>query len=82
MRAMVLGKKVRCELNGTSTYDRCVAICFLDGVDVGERLIREGHARDCPRYSGGRYAADEEAAAASGATIQATYRLPTYCRPR
>ena len=30
MREMVLGRELGCELDGTSTYNRCVAICYLD----------------------------------------------------
>jgi len=44
---------VRCELDGTRTYDRCAKICYLDGVDISEALVRRGLARDCPRFSGG-----------------------------
>ena len=42
--------------------DRLIGICYLDGVDIGETIIREGLARDCPRYSKGRYAQAEEEA--------------------
>jgi micrococcal nuclease len=80
MRDMVLGKRLRCDLDGERTHDRCVGICYLGGEDIGERLIRDGLARDCPRYSGGRYAGAEEAAAVEGAAIRATYRMPGYCR--
>jgi endonuclease YncB( thermonuclease family) len=31
MRALVAGKTVRCELDGEHTYDRCVAVCYLEG---------------------------------------------------
>lgn len=77
---MVLGKRLRCELDGSSTYDRCAGVCYLEGQDIGQALVRAGLARDCPRYSGGRYAAAERAAAAEGATIRRDYRLPGYCR--
>lgn len=82
MRVMVLGKQVRCELDGSRTHERCVGICYLGGQDIGEELIRAGLARDCPRFSEGRYAEAEDAAAADGAAIRAVYSLPGYCRPR
>lgn len=69
MREMVLGQELRCELDGERTHDRCVAICYLEGADIGEIMVRRGLARDCPRFSGGRYAALEQAAAMEGATI-------------
>ena len=82
MRAMVLGKNLRCELDGSRTHDRCAGICYLDDDDIGEALIRAGLARDCPRFSDGRYAEAEDAASADGAAIRAVYSLPGYCRPR
>jgi micrococcal nuclease len=82
MVAMVHGRTVRCELDGSRTHDRCVGVCFLDGRDIAKALIRVGLARDCPRFSGGRYAVIEAQAAADGATIQESYRLPAYCRVR
>ena len=45
-------------------------------------MVRQGYARDCPRYSGGRHAEAERQAAADGATIREVYPLPGYCRPR
>lgn len=56
MQALVLRKPVRCELNGDITHDRHVGVCFLaTGEDIGALAIGAGHARDCPRFSGGRY---------------------------
>jgi endonuclease YncB( thermonuclease family) len=37
------------------TYDRCAAICTVDGADIAEELVRQGLGPDCPRFSGGRY---------------------------
>jgi endonuclease YncB( thermonuclease family) len=31
IETLVLGKEVRCELTGKQTYDRCVAVCYLNG---------------------------------------------------
>lgn len=45
-------------------------------------LVRQGLARDCERFSGGRYRAAERQAADEGATIRASYPLPGYCTPR
>lgn len=82
MRELVLGKVVTCELDGEATYDRCAAICHLHGTDISEEMVLMGLARDCPRYSGGRYRAAEQQAADGGATIRETYSLPGYCTPR
>ena len=48
--------------------------------DISQVRVRSGVARDCPRFSQGRYAEAERDAAANGATIGRTYRLPGYCR--
>ena len=80
--ALVLGHEVRCDFNGDRTYDRCVGGCYLDDQDISEIMVRRGLARDCPRFSGGRYRAVELQAAAAGATIGTSYPLPGYCTPR
>jgi len=74
MRDLVLGKPIRCELNGKKTYDRLVGTCYLDGEDIGIAIISTGLALDCPRYSGGLYAGVE----VEGVAI----KLPGYCRTR
>ena len=83
MIELVQGRTLRCDLDGTRTYGRCAGVCYLDGTDISEVMVQRGLARDCPRYSGGRYAeAERQAAAAGGATIGRTNALPGYCRPR
>jgi hypothetical protein len=66
----------RCELDGERTHDRCAGACYLDGADISEVLVHRGLARDCPRYSQGRYAEAELQAAAAGAKIGDDYLLP------
>ena len=68
------GKHVSCELTGAKTYDRFVGTCYIDGEDIGIAVIAAGLALDCPRYSGGRYAEFELAAA------RELIKLPNYCR--
>ena len=85
LRALVDGRMLRCELDGTTTGPksryRPVAICFLeDGRDIGMLQVLAGAARDCPRNSRGRYAAAEQRARASGRNLSAIYPLPDYCR--
>jgi hypothetical protein len=72
-------------LASNATYvrdDRCVGVCYLDGMNIEEELVRIGLARDCPRFSGGRYREVEQAAADQGAAIREIYRLPGHCRAR
>ena len=79
MVELVLARTLRCELNGEQTHDRCVGVCYLDGADISAEMVAAGLARDCPRFSGGRYQQAEAQAVAAGATIGRTYRLPGYC---
>ncbi len=81
MRRLVLGRMVECVPDGSRSHDRIVAVCFLDGQDIGAWLIGRGLARDCPRYSRGRYR-EVEASAASRTAIRAVYTLPRYCKGR
>jgi len=51
---------VECDLEGRKSYDREVGACYFimsDGqrVDPQAEAVKAGFARDCPRYSGGRY---------------------------
>jgi micrococcal nuclease len=80
MTALVQGQTLRCDLDGERTHDRCVGICYLEGRDIAAERVRPGLARDCPVFSGGRYAALEQAAVAAGSAIWKAYRLPGYCR--
>lgn len=75
---LVMERDVTCKLNGERSRDRLIGICYLGEADIGEALIREGLARDCPRYSNGRYAKAEEEAKPTG--IRERYPLPDYCR--
>lgn len=54
------------DTRGTS-YSRVVARCVLsDGRDLGEALVRGGHAVDAPTYSQGHYAVAEAEARRHG----------------
>ena len=73
MRQIIGNQAVRCSLTGETTYQREVGTCWIGTLDVGAALIAAGRARDCPRYSGGRYASLETPAAQA-------LPLPRYCR--
>tara|TARA_B110000305_G_scaffold144808_1_gene160996 strand:- start:134 stop:565 length:432 start_codon:yes stop_codon:yes gene_type:complete len=74
MTDLVMGKRVRCELDGSKTHDRFVGVCYLDGKDIGATVTAKGLALYCPRFSGGRYAGYEIEGAG------AKMKLPGYCR--
>ncbi len=75
MVELVEGHVVVCDLTQERTRGRQAGWCYRDGRDVAAELIRAGLARDCPRYSAGRYAVAESAAARERP-------FPGYCRPR
>lgn len=74
MARMIAGRMVTCDLTGERTHDRMVGVCYVDGVDLGAAIVAAGLARDCARYSGGRYQSVETAASRG-------LPLPGYCRP-
>ena len=61
---LVQNKTITCVVRGTS-YDRLVAQCELNGVDLSRMMVREGWSFDCARYSRGTYAADQAHAQAA-----------------
>lgn len=80
----VTERTVTCAPRGRpDRYQRIVAVCSVGGTDMGGWLVRNGHALDYVRYSGGAYASDEEAARLSRAGIWAgTFERPWVWRQR
>jgi len=68
--------EIFCELTGEKTYDRFVGICKLISnniiYDLQEKIVESGCARDCKRYSDGRYAKFETEKSRN-------LPLPNYC---
>jgi endonuclease YncB( thermonuclease family) len=57
LAALIAGQTLACYTVDTDRYGRAVVICYLpDGRDVSCVMVSLDHARDWPRYSGGRYA--------------------------
>lgn len=59
----IVGRTVQLHCEGRS-YKRRTCRLQIDGQDVGEQLVRAGHAWDSPKYSKGRYRQAEEEARA------------------
>jgi endonuclease YncB( thermonuclease family) len=55
------GRSVSCTPTGVS-YDRQVALCTAGGRDLGELMVRSGHALELRQHSRGRYASAEREA--------------------
>jgi micrococcal nuclease len=75
MEQIAGGRTAVCELTRERTWGRRVGYCSVGGTDLGEAIVRAGLARDCPRYSGGRYGAVEAAEARA-------LPFPGYCTNR
>ena len=81
-------RRLELEVLAIDRYGRCMAVCRLDGVDVGARLVREGWAV-CFGDGGEDYAAAEREAARSRRGIwrgafeePASFRRNAVCAPR
>ena len=79
LTSLVEGEKLVCLLDGTVTRRRPVGICYLNDQDIGALQVAAGHARDCRRFSNGRYAQLEKMAREAGRNLKRIYRLPGYC---
>jgi endonuclease YncB( thermonuclease family) len=57
---LAASRPTRCEFIERDRYGRFVGKCYrADGLSVAEWLVRNGHALDWPKYSGGAYARDQ-----------------------
>ena len=80
LRHIVAGHAVRCRETRAGPEGRVLAICHRDdGHDIGELMVRLGHALDCQRDSAGRYAEAEAAALADGRNLAQNFPLPRRC---
>ena len=75
MQKILQNKTIKCSLSGRKSYERYIGVCWIGAVDVGALLVLQGFARDCFRYSGGRYSALEPGPARY-------LPLPQYCLAR
>ena len=73
LRQIIAGQVVRCSVTGEQTHGREVGTCWIGAQDIAAAVVAAGRARDCPRFSAGRYAAIERPEAGS-------LPLPRYCR--
>ena len=75
MQKILESQTIKCSLSGRRSYQRYIGVCWIGAIDVGALLILQGFARDCFRYSGGRYRALEPKPARY-------LPLPQYCLAR
>ena len=56
VNCLVVGNGTPCDGRSEATsYNRLVAQCFVGGQDIACAIVKKGHARDVPRFSGGYY---------------------------
>ena len=75
--------EVACTARGHDRYRRTLAVCSAGGTaDLGETLVREGHAVDYRRYTSDYLAAEREARAARRGLWQGDFESPEDWRRR
>jgi endonuclease YncB( thermonuclease family) len=63
LRTLIHRKKVRVEVDDTDDYGRLVGYVYVGEIDVGERMVAQGHAWAFRRYEPSRSLRDLEQAA-------------------
>jgi len=74
--------RTTCEVHGFDDYDRAIATCFVDGVDVGRELVREGLAMAFVRYSDDYIEEEAAARAAERGLWRTDWQAPWEFRAR
>jgi endonuclease YncB( thermonuclease family) len=83
LAAAIGGRAVTCTAVEHDQYRREIAICTVEGRDLGETMVRVGHALDYAQHSRGRYAAAErEAREAKRGLWAGTFEHPLAWRRR
>lgn len=78
----VMSKTITCTVRGRS-FDRLVARCESQGVDLSQMMVRAGWSFDCARYSRSEYAQHQRAAEAAQVGVWGhTFELPWLARSR
>ena len=81
LTAAIGGRSVTCTPLQVDQYSRDVATCTVDDLDLGEAMVRGGHALDYARHSRGRYAeVEREARAARRGLWAGTFETPATWR--
>jgi endonuclease YncB( thermonuclease family) len=80
---LIGGRTVTCTPVTHDRYERNIATCEVVGRDLGDAMVRAGHAVDYARHSGGRYAAaEQEARAAKRGLWAGEFEIPETWRRR
>jgi endonuclease YncB( thermonuclease family) len=83
LSAFIAGRAVTCTPVDYDRYGRDVAICTAEGRDLGDAMVRAGHAVEYARHSDGRYiAAEREARAGKRGIWAGEFEEPELWRRR
>ena len=78
---LVAGRSIECDVQYLDTYGRSVAICSVEGTNIGEAMVRAGHALREIRFSSGTFAdAEAEAKRERRGMWQGRFQRPTVFR--
>lgn len=69
LKDIIRGQRVDCVPRDHDRYNRVVAVCYTESVELNAEMVRRGAAVDFRKYSGGRYRSDEEQARKAGLGI-------------
>ena len=59
LKKLISNKIVRCKVNDIDIYNRFVAVCFIDGIDINRWMVKNGWAI-AYRYYSSDYIIDEK----------------------
>ncbi|MEJ8573456.1 thermonuclease family protein [Microbaculum marinum] len=76
MAVLVEDEEVTCEIRGKDDFDRLLGVCKVDGVNVNERMVSDGHAWAFVKYASDYVPAEEKARAAALGVWQAPTMPP------
>jgi len=68
LQTLINNSDVRCEGKGTDRYERILATCFVNQINLNEEMVREGMAVAYRQYSS-RYIEQEEAASSNNVGV-------------
>jgi endonuclease YncB( thermonuclease family) len=76
LRALVKDRTISCEAKDTDQYGRTVAICHVGQLDLGARMVEQGHALAFRRYALDYVAQEDQARGAKRGMCQAPFSPP------
>src|SRR5512144_124467 len=76
LRKSLDGRQVECVGHARDRYGRLLAVCYLGGENLNERIVREGWALDFRRYSTDYVRAESEAKPAGAGIWRGEFTPP------